>query len=739
VQFLLPRLACPLQPFGQATGPQNNRAIQPSHLTFLPIDYANKVHKISIEVLLFSCLPCCLPIIVHGGVRELMAGYACYLEENEMRRNQSVWTRLFGGLVMLALLVLPLQNAGALTVVKRYAKPNGKNTGACTSWAIACNLQRALAQAQPGNQVWVAKGTYKPGTFRTDTFILKNGVAVYGGFVVGGSFGARKPAVNKTILSGDIGTVGNATDNSFHVVTGSGTDGTAVLDGFIIQSGYAVNGLQSSQLVGGGMYSDSGSPTLRNLVFQLNTAYNQGGGMYNWNSSPSLTNVTFQWNSGGTIGGGGMYNDNSSPQLNGVTFNGNSAGTDGGGMYNNNFTGPSNPVLNGVTFIGNTANYGAGLDNRGSNPTLTNVTFSGNAAANYGGGMFNNAVSSPDLTNVTFSGNTAANGGGMYNNDGSEPTALNVTFSANTASASGDGIYDANSSPVLENSILWGDGTTEVVNDATSLSTITDSIVSGGCPSADATFACNNVLTTDPVLGALAANGGSTQTRWLGAGSAAIDAGGVNVACATTDQRGTPRTGKCDMGAFEVRTLTYVSQAASDGYVTESFAGSGVGGSFNAVAASINVGDNLLNRQSRAVLSFNTGTLPDGATVVLAKARVLPNAALTGDPFGALGALLIDIQKPYFDGGLGLSKIDFQALGVAAGGFDSTPDGSGWYNGTLNAPLGLAKVNKTGTTQLRMRFSTATNFNNLPDYLSFFSGNAAAAANRPTLTIYYVP
>ena len=55
----------------------------------------------------------------------------------------------------------------------------------------------------------------------------------------------------------------------------------------------------------------------------------------------------------------------------------------------------------------------------------------------------------------------------------------------------------------------------------------------------------------------LADNGGPTQTRALQQGSPAIDAGNPN-GCTdhqgnplTTDQRGNPRHGPCDMGAFE--------------------------------------------------------------------------------------------------------------------------------------------------------------------------------------------
>jgi hypothetical protein len=67
-----------------------------------------------------------------------------------------------------------------------------------------------------------------------------------------------------------------------------------------------------------------------------------------------------------------------------------------------------------------------------------------------------------------------------------------------------------------------------------------------------------NVITgMDPMLGPLADNGGPTETQALAPGSPAIDAGkpgpadGRGTHCPPTDQRGVPRMGRCDLGAYE--------------------------------------------------------------------------------------------------------------------------------------------------------------------------------------------
>jgi hypothetical protein len=393
-----------------------------------------------------------------------------------------------------------------------------------------------------------------------------------------------------------------------------------------------------------------------------------------------------------------------------------------------------------MIFTGNAALVGGGMyTNISSHPTLDNVTFSANSAV-FGGGMANNDNSFPTLTNVTFQGNTAsgvgAAGGAMFNWT-SNPTVYNGTFSGNTAVDHGGGIYNfSNSMPFFYDSVLWDGAPDEVYND-TSTPTIFDSIVKGGCP---ASSTCMNVLNANPVLGPLQNNGGFTKTMALGSGSPAIDKGS-NLSCAVTDQRGVarPQGGKCDLGAYEVKTKTFRSVGASDGWVLESSENSSVGGSMNASATTLRVGDDAANRQYRGVLSFNTSPLPDAAAVVLAKVSVEKQGLVGTNPFTTHSSLLVDVVKPFFGAGVALAISDFQAAATASAGgsIGSVPSGA-WYNGTLNS-AGRAAVNKTGTTQLRLRFKLDDNNDHGADYLSFFSGNAPASPDRPLLLVYYNP
>ena len=451
--------------------------------------------------------------------------------------------------------------AGGILYVDQAA--SGPQTG--DSWADALlTLQDAL-QVSEACEIWVAEGVYYPDeggsqadNDRTATFQLKDGVGVYGGFA--GTETARdqrNPATNITILSGDLNGDDNSNvqwdeptraDNSSNIVIGATG---ATLDGFTITAGNA-NGTDN-KYDGGGMYNMSSSPTLANITFSNNSAKYYGGGMYNEGSSPTLTNVTFSGNSANNSGGG-VYNHTGNPTLTNATFSGNSA-IYGGGMHNVG----SSPILTNVTFNSNSAQFAGGMYTESGSPMLTNATFTGNSAVTDGGGMFNH-TSNPTLTNVTFSGNSAQIGGGMLNYASSDPLLTNVTFSNNHATDGGGMANRYSSNPQIRNTIFWGNTASwlgaQIFNDTGGTSNVADSVVQDGCPAGNT---CTNIITTDPMLGALGDYGGFTQTIPLQANSSAIDTGndGVGV-CPATDQRGIarPQGAHCDIGAFELVDTT---------------------------------------------------------------------------------------------------------------------------------------------------------------------------------------
>ncbi|MBN2781247.1 MAG: hypothetical protein JXR21_04720, partial [Candidatus Marinimicrobia bacterium] len=101
------------------------------------------------------------------------------------------------------------------------------------------DLSDAIAAAQSGDEIWIAAGTYTPGYNREDSFSLKEGVKLYGGFY-GGEMNRSDRDIrrNATVLSGDIGITGDKSDNCYHVITHSGALSTATtIDGLTIRDG----------------------------------------------------------------------------------------------------------------------------------------------------------------------------------------------------------------------------------------------------------------------------------------------------------------------------------------------------------------------------------------------------------------------------------------------------------------------------------------------------------------------
>ncbi|MEI6347594.1 MAG: T9SS type A sorting domain-containing protein [Bacteroidota bacterium] len=303
---------------------------------------------------------------------------------------------------------LQKSNATSQVYYVDSSRTSGLNDG--SNWANAfTSLQAALDVASTSAEIWVAVGTYKPTNevggigSRFFAFQLKNNVAVYGGFAgVETQLSDRNIALNQTILSGDIGIVGDSSDNCFHVFNhpqGLHLDNSAVLDGFIIMGGFASG--ENPFSFGGGMYNDSNSPSIINCKFRNNFAIESGGAIYNMNSNPKIIGCYISNNNAQSADGGGIYNDGSNPIITNSGIALNYAHYSGGGVYNRN---NSNPLITNCVIAGNKAIYGGGIFSQYSNPTVTNCTFSGDSAYQ-GGALY--STSNITINNSIFWGNNA--------------------------------------------------------------------------------------------------------------------------------------------------------------------------------------------------------------------------------------------------------------------------------------------------------------------------------------------
>lgn len=235
-------------------------------------------------------------------------------------------------------------SCGVSSAATWFVKPIASGSGTGTSWANAAGASQLAAiilAAASGDQVWVvgtaAGATYYPttGTSRAASFTLKSGVGVYGGFAgTETTIAQRNPAANVTILSGDIGTVGNNSDNSYNVVVSTNVNG-ATLSGFTITNGNANGTGQNS--TGGGIYNSDGASSnllvITNCIITRNSAVGDGGGVYNTGGGISFDTCTISSNTSGAEGGG-MYtygSGNGNYTLVGCTFSNNTAAGSGGG------------------------------------------------------------------------------------------------------------------------------------------------------------------------------------------------------------------------------------------------------------------------------------------------------------------------------------------------------------------------------------------------------------------------
>ena len=319
---------------------------------------------------------------------------------------------------------------------------------------------------------------------------------------------------------------------------------------------------------------------------------------------------------------GGIYNDHSDLTVISCVLEDNNAFYGGGAIYNDGFEfGSATLVVSDSTLTGNTAGYGAAIVNDGffggtATLSINNTTLSDNTADGYGGAIYNSTGGTAELTinNSTLSGNDGQSGGAIYNDATSSggislvhinnstfssnigvtgaafyndvgddvQTAVqisNSTFADNTAS--GGGIYNSNQGSVgssfqIGNTILKkGSQGANLVNAAGSITSagynLSDDDGSGFL------IAGGDQINTDPMLGPLKDNGGSTFTHAPLVGSPAIDQGKrdtIPALTTDTDQRGLLRPvddpvvsnaaggDASDIGAVEV-VAVHPTQASS--------------------------------------------------------------------------------------------------------------------------------------------------------------------------------
>ncbi|WP_460951149.1 putative Ig domain-containing protein, partial [Spirosoma daeguense] len=315
-------------------------------------------------------------------------------------------------------------SARALAATIRYVKAGATGNG--SSWSQASgNLQAMINASASGDQVWIAGGTYKPGTSRSSSFSLKNGVSVLGGFTgVNGTEGntnARTAMPSSTTLSGDIGTPNDPSDNCYHVFNHflNNLDNTAILDGVVITGGNAngYNGTTAYDVLGGGVFNWQASPSFLNCIFIQNSTseYNNGGGaIFQQGQTQPTKLINCQFINNSSSFGKDIYSALADVDIVNCYFTGGSGfsvGSSGNTINLTNCTFRSNP---GGAVINNSAtsnlvncilwdNAGAGALIRITPTSIINVRYSVLQAgmANYTAGGNNQTISRTPFINTS--------------------------------------------------------------------------------------------------------------------------------------------------------------------------------------------------------------------------------------------------------------------------------------------------------------------------------------------------
>ncbi|HEX6208537.1 MAG TPA: choice-of-anchor Q domain-containing protein, partial [Actinomycetota bacterium] len=354
------------------------------------------------------------------------------------------------------------------------------------------------------------------------------------------------PAGDNAGLTGDL----DITDDV--VIRGAGM-GRTIIDAngldrvFDVDTGFAgilvvlrdltITGGSVTGTSGGGIWNN-GILVLKNVEVRGNESLDAvtGGGGGIWNYDTGILSVVESRIVGnrttGSGTGGGLRNRGTASVFD-TLIKGNRS-RDGGGIMS--FPTPATLTVRDSALVGNIAFDGDGggfNNNNGATATFENVTVSKNRAARFGGGIyhFSGSSSFSHLTvadnRADFDGNAVGDGGGL---------AVSI------------GTVELRASAFARNKVGSGAAASDCSGGA-QIQTLGGNIERG--PNECNLLPLSGDVLANPKLGKLRNLGGPTPTHALAQKSKAR--GLVSASdCAPTDQRGVPRRGRCDAGAYEL-------------------------------------------------------------------------------------------------------------------------------------------------------------------------------------------
>ena len=308
---------------------------------------------------------------------------------------------------------------------------------------------------------------------------------------------------------------------------------------------------------GGAISATLSDVVVENSRLEGNRAGSAGGGISVAAGSLTLRDSEVTGNFSAGDGAGVYVYYQSAADISDSTLSGNKSVTGAGGAS----LGPSSygkSKINDSVFEGNTGALGGGLYAKGG-IDVDSTLFSGNTAERAGGavtGSLVNSIFAPSdssVTNSTFTGNKAEVGGALLAVRGTKIQSSTIvgntsTNSSGPAFAEGAGILAMNGEVKLDNTIVSANTPTDIRATPAATDPFPASAGSiagsfnliGTAPGVSVTDTVpgSNISSTNPVLGALADNGGPTETMLPTESSPVVNKGSSPL---KVDQRGLTR------------------------------------------------------------------------------------------------------------------------------------------------------------------------------------------------------
>lgn len=354
-------------------------------------------------------------------------------------------------------------DACEITYVKLEAN-GGDDRNDCSSWDAACEtIQKAIDEAVSRNQskVFIQQGVYAP----NDPIILATGIQLIGGFL-GGEVAENeaKPAINRTIITGDL-SYGTANgDTLTEGITAAGADHQGTVNSATLIQAINLNTASSDKVKIKGLIFNAASSSafaiensfvdLINAQFIANIGDEDGTALKVKNSSLKLVNVDFIKNEAVVTHSIGFFDD-SQVDIIRSTINQNQL------AHVLVVAGQSVLTLDQVTLSNNNIGVGGVLSVESATAivTIKNSRFIDNQSTN-GGGIAVSAADSLSITNTVFDNNraSAGPGGAILLNDASQNLQASIkqsTFMNNSASKNGGAIALGNGQSLLIENVTF--------------------------------------------------------------------------------------------------------------------------------------------------------------------------------------------------------------------------------------------------------------------------------------------